>query len=272
MPEIDIICLASSRKHQGSCVAGLRTDGAGWARPVADTADGTLFTHHYQLGNGSEPMLLDRICIRVGKARPGPHHPEDWVIEKASWNLVERPARNADALIRAHLMLGPTLLGCLGDRILAASVQKNGTRKLIGDRRTAKSVVANPKKLQRKAADARAFSTRSATIRFERFRSGLGSSIGKATRGDASTRCHSNRYQSPGILNGQLDRIVTESWRLFQTRRRCDCYAVSLLPALMGGYRVELPSQFNVGFLATKKSQMLPSDNRQLKTANFSIL
>jgi hypothetical protein len=34
MAQVDLICLANSRKLGGRCVAGLRLDGSGWVRRV----------------------------------------------------------------------------------------------------------------------------------------------------------------------------------------------------------------------------------------------
>jgi hypothetical protein len=54
MPTVEIICLANSRKHSGRCVAGLRTDGQGWIRPVGPSDNGTLFPWHYTLGSAQK--------------------------------------------------------------------------------------------------------------------------------------------------------------------------------------------------------------------------
>ncbi len=56
---LDIICLANSRKLTGRCVAGLRTDGMGWVRPVSALPDGTLSMKDYTLDHGNEVELLD---------------------------------------------------------------------------------------------------------------------------------------------------------------------------------------------------------------------
>lgn len=112
MPEIEIICLANSRKLQGRCVAGLRTDGQGWARPVVQGGTGTLFPALYRLPDGSEPRLLDVIRVGCLRPQPEPHQPENWYIDGSPWELAARPAPAAmRPLLRAGVVPGPDLLG-----------------------------------------------------------------------------------------------------------------------------------------------------------------
>lgn len=80
MPTLDIICLANSRKMGGRCVAGLRTDGQGWMRPVASTRFGELYGCHYKLSDGTEAQVLELIRIEVIKQCPQPYQPENWLI------------------------------------------------------------------------------------------------------------------------------------------------------------------------------------------------
>jgi hypothetical protein len=80
VPQVDIICLANSRKHGGHCVAGLRLDGGGWLRPVGVAADGVLWPDDYTLTNGSEARTLDVIRVGLRTPRPAIHQPENWVI------------------------------------------------------------------------------------------------------------------------------------------------------------------------------------------------
>jgi hypothetical protein len=118
MPTLEIICLANSRKLRGRCVAGLRTDGGGWIRPVAPTEEGTLFGQHYYLDNGSDAQILDFIRIEVSKAKPEAHQPENWVIGDAQWELLARPAlpQHLEQIVRS-VEAGPALFGDYGDRI-----------------------------------------------------------------------------------------------------------------------------------------------------------
>jgi len=97
MPECQIICLANSYKHGGRCVAGVRTDGKGWVRPISDSADGTLNYRDYRLSNGTDVKVLDLVSISLTEPKPAKHQPENWLFEKQPWKLIARPAPS-DAL------------------------------------------------------------------------------------------------------------------------------------------------------------------------------
>lgn len=112
MPTFDLICLANSRKHNGRCVAGLRTDGQGWLRPVGLGQGGVLYPPHYTLADRTEAGVLDLLRVDLTEPRPAPHQPENWLIGCARWELLARPAgpQIIDGL-RAALVHGPELLG-----------------------------------------------------------------------------------------------------------------------------------------------------------------
>lgn len=121
MPKVQFICLANSRKMQGRCVAGLRTDGSGWFRPVSALADGTLSYSNCILDDGNEAALLDVVEVDVVRPRPEPHQPENWELAPATWHVVQRIApANAYAGLRTALVPGPALLGGPGDRVAHA--------------------------------------------------------------------------------------------------------------------------------------------------------
>jgi hypothetical protein len=125
MPDVELICLANSRKHSGRCVAGIRRDGQGWIRPVAKSDDGTLFQEHFLLKGGTEPRLFDVIKIGLDAARPGPHHPEDWTLTRSQWVLIRRPAEEKDIKsLESNLVRGAELLRNDLDRISTDDVAK----------------------------------------------------------------------------------------------------------------------------------------------------
>ena len=121
MPEFEILCLANSRKRSGRCIAGIRTDGQGWIRPVGWTEDGGLTPNNYWLDNHSEPQVLDVIRLNCARPRPKPHHPEDWILGPSAWRLASRPAspEQLDSL-RSFLVPGPALFGDANSRVPAA--------------------------------------------------------------------------------------------------------------------------------------------------------
>ncbi len=114
---VEIICLANSRKMQGRCLAGLRTDGLGWVRLVAANGDGMLFPAEYRLPDGSEPKLLDVLHVACTRPKPECHQPENVRIARAPWHLAARPAPPlVQALLQTSLVKGPLLLGNFGDK------------------------------------------------------------------------------------------------------------------------------------------------------------
>lgn len=118
MPFYEFICLANSRKHGGRCVAGIRTDGGGWIRPVTERDNGALLPQHYTLRDGTQVHALDLLRIEVVKPHTRLHQPENWLVGAQTWELVARPApRTSLALLRNYILAAPTLLGNTYDRI-----------------------------------------------------------------------------------------------------------------------------------------------------------
>ena len=118
MPTFEMVCLANSRKRKGRCVAGLRTDGQGWIRPIGSNAEGILHPYHYTLHNNTEAQVLDVLRVDCSRASAKPHHPEDWVAQPVSWRLISRPvSAEQTEWLRSHLLSGPHLLGCTQDKI-----------------------------------------------------------------------------------------------------------------------------------------------------------
>jgi hypothetical protein len=114
----ELICLANSRKRGGRCVAGVRTDGGGWLRPVGTHPEGVLFPWEYRLDDGTEPRVLDIIKVSLLEPRPQPHQPENWLIDGKQWKLVERPAsREYLPVLRRAVNRGYLLFGNDGDRV-----------------------------------------------------------------------------------------------------------------------------------------------------------
>jgi hypothetical protein len=129
--EVSFICLANSRKLNGRCVAGIRLDGGSWIRPVSRQVSGTLSRRQYLLDDGADATPLDIVSVQVSGARPELHQPEnsvvgrerwrviDWILGTPRWRLVER-LNFVDALpvLEKHLWPGPDLLGDRRDRVI----------------------------------------------------------------------------------------------------------------------------------------------------------
>lgn len=126
MSTVEMVCFANSRKRSGRCVAGLRTDGGGWVRPVSREPDGHLLPTHYHLDDGTEARVLDVIRVDLGEPRPEPHQPENWLIGSRRWHRVARPAssRLLRSVIQPHLVSSGPLLGSTSDRLVYADLQE----------------------------------------------------------------------------------------------------------------------------------------------------
>jgi hypothetical protein len=118
MPTLEVVCLASSIKMGGRCVAGIDVQGRRWIRPVSDLTHGTLKSWHYTLKDGTAVNVLDLVKIKVSKAVPLPHQPENWLMEKEPWELLSRPAPAAAIQeIMRHVSESPLIFGTSGDRV-----------------------------------------------------------------------------------------------------------------------------------------------------------
>ena len=117
MPTFEIICLANSLKHGGRCIAGFKTDGSGWFRPVSAKADGTLYEEHYALANGRKPQLFSIIEIECDRRHSRPHQPENWQISDRSWQFVGWPTtQQLNQLLKAEIQKAHRLSGLLGNQ------------------------------------------------------------------------------------------------------------------------------------------------------------
>lgn len=76
-----IICLSSSRKLSGRCIAGKEAWTGEWIRPVGLSDTEELSAHERQYENGTEPDVLDIIDIPIKHACPRLHQSENWLIE-----------------------------------------------------------------------------------------------------------------------------------------------------------------------------------------------
>lgn len=79
-----IVCLARSRKFNGTCVAGKEKTKSGfgpWIRPISSRPTGELFGPEMQYFNGNSPQLLDLIEIILTEHRPTSYQSENHVID-----------------------------------------------------------------------------------------------------------------------------------------------------------------------------------------------
>lgn len=135
MPIFEIICLASSDKKGGRCIAGLKTDGSGWLRPVSILADGTLYPDNYILDTNREPQLFDILEIECSEHRPECHQPENWVISQKRWRFIGSPNRQKlIEILKPELDKNATSDGLFGnssDKIDYQWLQQNPTQRSL---------------------------------------------------------------------------------------------------------------------------------------------
>jgi hypothetical protein len=125
MPAIEIVCLAISKKYSSRCIAGIRTDGKGWIRPVGSGEHGGLSTQQCMVASGGPVQVLDTVTADFVAPQPAPHQPENWLAAEQPWKLVARPAgMEAARLLRAHLHTRPELFGDAADRIRMEYLQE----------------------------------------------------------------------------------------------------------------------------------------------------
>jgi hypothetical protein len=103
------------------CVAGLRTDGSGWIRPVSALEHGALTYLQRHVGDGGDPRHFDLLRVSFEKAVPARSQPENWLIDGSAWKLVRRPApAELSGLLQRRLHRGEQLFGSCADRIAVA--------------------------------------------------------------------------------------------------------------------------------------------------------
>lgn len=81
-----IVCLANSRKHSGTCVAGIElVNGVlkGWIRPISERPSEELSLDERRFEDGRDVVLLDIADIRFKQVRPHACQTENQVIDDA---------------------------------------------------------------------------------------------------------------------------------------------------------------------------------------------
>lgn len=129
MPTFEIICLANSLKHGGRCIAGFKTDGSGWLRPVSAQVDGTLHSQHYTLEGRREPELFSILKIECDRPHFRSHQPENWIVSDGRWEFLGWPtALQLNQLLKREIQKASNLSALLGnqsDRISLETLHNN---------------------------------------------------------------------------------------------------------------------------------------------------
>lgn len=90
MRKVDFLCLASSYKPGGRCVAGIDLNSGEWIRPVSNRDDGTIPHSVYHLDDAGRLIRpLDQVVMHLDAARPEPEQPENWLNADSAWVLTD---------------------------------------------------------------------------------------------------------------------------------------------------------------------------------------
>jgi hypothetical protein len=101
-----ILCLASSHRPGGRCIAGV-TESGEWIRPISDTGDGELTEPEI----GAWPEVLEWWNVPTLARAPEPWQPENWLVADKRWKLRGDFEGDARAALRPLLHEDGELFG-----------------------------------------------------------------------------------------------------------------------------------------------------------------
>jgi len=117
MSAVEFICLANSAKLGEHCVAGIRTDGQGWIRPIGARHDGALTSMEAACEDGRMPRILDVLRVDLEAPVPRCHQPENWRCSSrphCTWRRVRQANSSDIRVLMTRVQRGPHLLGDAG--------------------------------------------------------------------------------------------------------------------------------------------------------------
>lgn len=79
-----MVCLANSKKHGGTCFAGIEVLGSrtgGWIRPVSSRPGHEVNLVEQALSDGSQPCVLDVVTVGVVRPVPTGCQTENWLLD-----------------------------------------------------------------------------------------------------------------------------------------------------------------------------------------------
>lgn len=105
---------------------------------VSRSSSGSLSRSHYTFANGRQVALFDVVEADVARARPEPHQPENWVLGRIGWGLVDwllgppnwkliETVSGSEALplLENSLFFAPDLMGDNKDRVSYSNFKGN---------------------------------------------------------------------------------------------------------------------------------------------------
>jgi len=129
MREMNFLCLASSKKDGGRCVAGIDLDTGQWVRPVT-VPDSGLEPPTILVGTPRRSIRpLDQVIIAVGRNVPAPEQPENIEILPSAWTLVKEWSREqVEPQLERLASNASTIFDTLGPSVPCASIPSHGVR------------------------------------------------------------------------------------------------------------------------------------------------
>ena len=95
-----IVCLATSRKLNGRCIAGKELTSAKWVRPVSGRDTEEISEEEQKYEDGKMPKLLDIVKIPIKMHKPNLFQTENYLIDdKFFWEKVDTFSGNLDDLL-----------------------------------------------------------------------------------------------------------------------------------------------------------------------------
>lgn len=87
-----LVCLANSKKHGGTCFAGIELNGSrpgGWIRPISSRPGHEVNLAEQTLPDGAQPSVLDVVKVGVLRAVPTGFQSENWLLDASYHWTVE---------------------------------------------------------------------------------------------------------------------------------------------------------------------------------------
>ncbi len=80
-----LVCLASSRKMSGHCIAGKELSSGDWIRPVSKQTTGELLGKRLKLQGNLFPQLLDIVIVPLLKPKPHNYQRENHLVDSSKY-------------------------------------------------------------------------------------------------------------------------------------------------------------------------------------------
>ena len=127
MSEVEMLCMANSRKPGGRCIAGLLDDRT-WIRPVPTPEGGAVAASQCKLSEGRQVQQLDVVRLDIEQQVPLPHQPENRLMSKNQpWLLLRtQSADKIASFLKNCEYNGDSLFGTKSDKVSRSQIENQG--------------------------------------------------------------------------------------------------------------------------------------------------